>query len=99
MNTKKMISLNTLSNAALYDLYAPAVYGNILRIVPQKPIAEKVLEKVFLDAFRNRAALHNSLRAPLTNLLNHSRDKSKSILRALQILNESCHGTTASIVE
>lgn len=96
-NTEKRTKLNSLSNIALYDMYAPAVYGNILNIVPHEPIAESILQKVFTNAFRNREALHNSLRAPLTNLLNQSRDKSRKVVRALEIFRECCDGATVSM--
>jgi hypothetical protein len=93
------LAISHLSNEALYDRYAPVVYGQILRIVPQGPIAEKLLEKVFVHACQNRQMLTSSLRAPLTNLLNHSRIKSERTMLALKMFRECCGGKSVGATD
>lgn len=78
-----------LSQSEQYDLYAPAVYGKILGIVHKGPIAEKVLEKIFKDAFTKKDA-SGSLNSPLLTLLNASREKSYKTIQALNIFRDCC---------
>lgn len=72
----------------LYDKYAGAIYGRILQVVKQKEIAEKILEKVFIKAFKEPPANVNL--TPFTNLINQSRDKSYRTVKALKVLNALC---------
>ncbi len=46
----KSLKADTSSISELYDKYAPALYGRIIKVIKQKEIAEKVLEKVFLNS-------------------------------------------------
>ena len=92
-------ALQDLSDEAFYDLFAPVVYGQIIRVVPQVPIANKILEKVFMNAFRNRMVMHSSLRSPLITLLNQSRDKTQATLEALYIFRECCAGASVNIAD
>lgn len=84
---------NSLSQSEQYDLYAPAVYGRILSIVHKGPIAEKVLEKVFINAFTAKHAAANSLLSPLNTLLNASRDKSNKTIQALNLFKDCCEAS------
>ena len=81
----------------LYDLCAPAVYGKILSIVHKGPIADKILRQVFVEAFKNQATLTGNLRGPLMTLLNSSREKSYKTIKALNLLNACCDGTSVVI--
>ena len=75
----------------LYDKYAPAVYGRILQVVKQKEIADKILEKVFIKAFDNSKFNTRKHVTPLTALLNQSRDKTYSTVKAIKALKSlSC---------
>ena len=94
---KEIDSLAWLSQSEIYDLYAPAVYGKILSIVHKGPIADKILEKIFVEAFTINHILYKTPRRPLISLLNHSREKSYKVIKALNIFNECCAGTTICI--
>ena len=72
----------------LYDKYSGAIYGRILQVVKQKDIAEKILEKVFIKAFKEPPTNVNL--TPFTNLINQSRDKSYRTVKALKVLNALC---------
>ncbi|MGK2861928.1 MAG: hypothetical protein ACSLE0_08345 [Chitinophagaceae bacterium] len=98
-NIKNIPSQNDLSPSEIYDLYAPAVYGRILKIVHKGPIAGKILEKVFIKAFKEKNLSGNNLNNPLISLLNHSREKSYQTLKALNIINECCAGATKSLAD
>ena len=88
---------NNLSQSEMYDLYAPAVYGHILRIVHQVPIAEKILEQVFVNSFNEKTVYKDTSLKPLVTLLNTSRKKSDKTVEALKIFNECCAGLTVCI--
>ncbi len=70
---------------ALYDQYAPALYGRILKVIRQKDIAENILEKVFADAMKNNFVNQKHITHFIT-LLNASRNKAYSTLKAIKIL-------------
>ena len=72
----------------IYDEYAPALYGRILSVVQHKDIAEKILEKIFINAFVDKTAPVNKNLSIFTSLINHSRKKSYSMLKAVKILQE-----------
>lgn len=86
-----------LSQSEQYDLYAPPLYGKILSIVHKGPIAEKVLEKVFVDAFTGKNSSENSLLSPLITLLNASREKSYKTIRALNLFRDCCEASGVCI--
>lgn len=88
---------NVLSQSEQYDLYAPALYGKILSIVHKGPIAEKVLEKIFVDAFTGKNAATYSLLSPLSTLLNASREKSYKTIRALNLFRSCCEASGVCI--
>ena len=75
--------VDTITIEELYDKYAPAVYGKIIRVVKQKDVAEKILEKVFLTALTEKKlrAIHLT---PFTNLLNHTHKKTYKTLKAIK---------------
>lgn len=79
----------------LYDVYAPAVYGKILSIINKEQIADRLLEKVFVNAYKPPPASH--LQTPLTSLLNEARKKSNKTIQALNIFRECCSGSTVHI--
>jgi DNA-directed RNA polymerase specialized sigma24 family protein len=81
----------------LYDLYAPPVYGKVLSIVQKDPIAEKVFEKVFVSAYTNDKTF--PLRSPLMSLIDLAHEKSHKTIKALNIFNACCSGTTVSITD
>lgn len=85
-----------LSQEKIYDVCAPAVYGKILSIVGQTPIADKVLEKVFVKAFRDGDLPDAGERSPLIELLNRSKEKSEKTVKALNFFRDCCAGTTVS---
>jgi DNA-directed RNA polymerase specialized sigma24 family protein len=77
------------SVSALYDKYAPALYGRIIQVVKQKEIAEKVLERVFINALVDKNVKQPDHLTLFTSLLNHSRKKSYGTLKALRMF-EAC---------
>ena len=81
----------------LYDIYAPPVYGKILKIVHEAPIAERIFEKVFVSTYTN--SKYFPLRSPLMSLIDIAQEKSHKTLKALEIFNECCSGATISITE
>ena len=83
----------------LYDLYAPPVYGKILGIVDNKPIAGKILEKVFISAYTKQNSNPYVLQSPLMSLLNQAREKSYKTIKALNIFNECCSGASINYKE
>jgi DNA-directed RNA polymerase specialized sigma24 family protein len=78
---------DSLSASALYDKYAPALYGRIIRVVKQKDIAEKILERVFMNALVDKNLPQSDNLTFFTTLINHSRKKTYSTLKALKILD------------
>src|SRR4051794_38373038 len=46
--------------AAIYDFYSRTIYGVILRIVRNQPLAEDLLQEVFLKLWRSSATLDGS---------------------------------------
>lgn len=91
--------IKKLSHEKLYDVCAPAVYGKILSVVKQPPIADKILEKVFVNAFNDEDTFTGSFKSPLITLLEKSDDKSNKTLTALNIFRECCAGSTISITD
>jgi len=98
-NDREKCAINNLSPSEIYDSYAPAVYGKILSIVHEVPIAEKILEKVFVASLNDKTVFNNTLLTPLITLLNQSRKKSDKIIKALNIFNECCAGATVCIAD
>ena len=79
----------------LYDKFAPPVYGKILSIVHQDPIAGKVLEKVFISAYTDDETF--PLRSPLMSLIDLASEKSNKTIKALTIFRECCSGASISL--
>ena len=88
-----------LSQAELYDVCAPAVYGKILSIVQNGSVADKILEHVFINAFKDKNTFTCTLQSPMITLLNKSRNKSYQTLKALTLFNECCEGASISITD
>ena len=59
----------------MYDSFAPAVYGKILSIVHEGPIAEKIIEQFFVNSLNDKTVFNNTLFTSLGTLLKHSRKK------------------------
>lgn len=98
-SNKDKISVKELSPSEIYDLYAPAVYGKILGIVHKSPIADKLLEKIFIKALEDKDLFTNIERPPLLSLLNQSRAKCYQTIKALNIFNECCAGSSVSMTD
>lgn len=91
-------SLNEETNSfsELYDKYAPALYGRIIRVVKQKEIAEKILERVFINAVVDKNVQQSNHITFFTSLINHSRKKTHGTLKALRVLESlNCNSETA----
>lgn len=78
------------SVSELYDKYAPALYGRIIMVVKQKEIAEKILERVFINALIDKNINQSAHVTQFTSLINHSRKKTYSTLKALRVLDACC---------
>ncbi len=91
-------SQDSVEFSALYDKYAPAVYGRILQVVKQKDIAETILEKVFIKAFSNSSVKTTSQLSPFITLLNESRNKSYSTIKAMKVLGSLCSASSPKSV-
>ncbi len=78
----------------LYDKYAPALYGRILTVVKQKEIAEKILERVFINALVDKNVKQANHVTLFTSLLNHSRKKTYGTMKALRVLEACCSSQT-----
>jgi len=74
-NDRKVISI-------IYDKYAPALYGVVLRIVRSEEIAEDVMQDSFLKIWKNGQKYNSSKGTLFTWLLNIARntaiDKTRS---------------------
>jgi predicted RNA polymerase sigma factor len=81
----------TVTIEELYDRYAAAVYGRIIRIVKQKDVAEKILERVFITALEEKKIKAIYLK-PLTNLINHTHKKTYNTLKAIKIFQACACG-------
>ncbi len=86
----KFLNADTSSISELYDKYAPALYGRIIKVVKQKEIAEKILEKVFLNSLNDQNVEERTHITQFISLLNSSRNKAYSTLKALKTLNACC---------
>ena len=78
------------SVSELYDKYAPALYGRIILVVKQKEIAEKILERVFINALVDKNVNPPNHVTLFTSLLNHSRKKTYGTIKALRVLEACC---------
>ena len=88
-NAKELES-DEASVSALYDKYAPALYGRIIKVVKQKEIAEKILLRVFVNAVVDKNMKQSNHLSLLTSLLNHSRKKTYSTMKAMKVLESCC---------
>ncbi len=85
----------------LYDRYAPALYGIVLRIVHSKEVAEDVMQETFVKAWRNGSAYDTSKGTLFTWLLHIARntaiDKTRSAAfrrnRRVQTLDKDIYHT------
>jgi hypothetical protein len=82
----KEVKMDAISFSELYDKYAPALYGRILAVVKQKEIAEKILERVFINALIDKNVEQSGNLTLFTSLINHSRKKTYSTLKAMRVL-------------
>ena len=82
----KSLNEDTNSFSELYDKYAPALYGRIIQVVKQKEMAEKILERVFINALVDKNVKQSNHVSLFTSLINHSRKKSYGTLKAIRVL-------------
>ena len=82
----KTLDTGETSVSEIYDKYAPALYGRIINIVKQKEIAEKILERVFINALVDNKVKQSAHISAFTSLLNHSRKKTYSTMKAMRAL-------------
>ena len=91
----KSVGQDEAAVSALYDKYAPAIYGRIIGIVKQKEIAEKILERVFINALVDKNIKQPNHVTLFTSLLNHSRKKTYGTLKAIRVLEQCCGAQSA----
>jgi len=82
---------NGVTIEELYDKYAAAVYGKIIRVVKQKDVAEKILERVFITALAEKTIKPIHL-TPFTNLLNHTHRKTYNTMKAIKMFQACACG-------
>ena len=82
----KILKVDETSFSEVYDKYAPALYGRIIRVVKQKEIAEKILERVFINALVDKKVEQSDHITLFTSLINHSRKKTYGTMKALRVL-------------
>ncbi len=58
----------------LYDTYSPALYGVILKIIPDRQIADEVLIEVFINIWKKLESYDPSKRRFFTWMLNIARN-------------------------
>ncbi len=81
-----------------YDRYAPPVYGKILNIVQHVPIANSILEDVFVNVLVEAEPSSPELKSPLLTMIHYATDKSKKTIKALEIFRTCCSGASISII-
>ncbi len=86
----KTLNSDEASVSALYDKYAPALYGRIIKVVKQKEIAEKILERIFINALVDKNIKQSNHITLFTSLLNHSRSKTYGTMKAIKVLKACC---------
>ncbi|MDX1940307.1 MAG: hypothetical protein SFU99_07135 [Saprospiraceae bacterium] len=74
--------------AILYDVYAPLLFGFILRILPEECAAEKALTNTFIHIRTNAKDYQNCKLKILTWMLNIARKKATEELVLQQLKNE-----------
>jgi predicted transcriptional regulator len=94
----KTLKIDQASVSELYDKYAPALYGRIIRVVKQKEIAEKILEKVFINAVIDKNVKQSNHLSLFTSLLNHSRKKTYGTMKAMKVLEACCGSPGTAII-
>lgn len=85
----KNLVIDEASVSGLYDKYAPALYGKIIRVVKQKELAEKILIRIFMNAVVDKNIEQPGHLTLFTSLLNHTRKKTYGTLKALRMF-EAC---------
>jgi len=95
----KSVILDEASISEMYDKYAPALYGRILKVVKQKEIAEKILERVFINALIDKNVKQSNHITLFTSLLNHSRKKTYGTMKALRVLEACCGPQNIAVTE
>ena len=94
--TDSPITPHTLTPAA-YDVFSQVVFNKILSIVPKEPIANKLLENVFVDMYVNKNLPPAPVKSPLLSLLHHAHLKSNNTVKALAIFRECCGASAADM--
>lgn len=80
--------LDTLHN--LYNKYAPALLGMIMKITGDKTTSEDILQSVFIDLWKNKETYYSTqgVGSCFTLLLKIARQKAASIIVRQNIINE-----------
>ncbi len=86
ISESESIKGDTEQFSVFYDKYAPALYGQILRVVHKKDLAEKIMEKVFRNAFIQQNLKESNDLPFFISLLNHSRKKTYGVVKAIKVL-------------
>lgn len=86
----KTITKDGDSISAFYDKYAPALLGTIMKVVKQQEMAEKILERVLINALVDKKIEKETNLTYFTSLLNHSRKKSYATIKAMRLL-QACN--------
>ena len=80
----------------LFDKYAPAVYGRILTVVKNKDVADKILERVFINMAKKRGE-NKSRISDFMTLMNESRTSTYHIIKSIKLYNAfSCASAESS---
>ena len=74
--------------AVLYDSYAPALYGVVLRIVQSEPIAQDVLQETFVKIWRNGPSFDPQKGRLFTWMLNIARNTAIDTIRSAHYRNK-----------
>ena len=77
----------------IFDKYAPALYGRILNVVKNKEIADKILERVFVNSYNNREEKSENV-SDFTALINESRNSTYQILKSVKLFNAIACGSS-----
>jgi hypothetical protein len=50
---------NKLAFSELYDRYAPMLFGLITAMIPDRPLAEEILQRIFVEVWQKAKALND----------------------------------------
>ena len=85
---------NELYFSEIFDKYAPAVYGRIFSVVKNKDVADKILERVFINSL-NKKEQRTANVSDFINLINESRNSTYHILKSVKLFNAIACGSSS----